>query len=67
MCCNFFTNEDKPIIHNNRKLNFLIYIIFQVMVQGIHKRIITKYEHEGRTPEDIVHLNTIKGQNLMGC
>ncbi|MBR8644184.1 hypothetical protein KEH51_04575 [[Brevibacterium] frigoritolerans] len=33
------------------------------MVQGILKRIITKYEHEGLTPEDIVHLNTIKGQN----
>jgi len=36
------------------------------MVQGILKRIITKYEHEGLTPGDIVHLNTIKGQNPYG-
>lgn len=36
------------------------------MVQGILKRIITKYEHEGQTPEDIVHLNNIKGQNPYG-
>lgn len=36
------------------------------MVQGMLKRILTKYEHEGLTPEEIEHLNTIKGQNPYG-